>query len=506
MIAVKKKNRVTLLNILSNIILQITNIITWFIIPKIILSCFGSDVNGLVSSISQFLSYISLVEGGISGVVMASLYKPLVNQDNEKLSSVIRTSDKFYKRIGLIFVIYSILLGMIYPIIFKTGFSYLYVFSLVIILAINLFIQYMFSITFKNLLNADKKGYIVSFLQSLILILGVILSYISVLIYPSIHILKFITGIIFVIQPIIFSKYVNKNYNINRKAKIDNDLIKQRWNGFAINVAAFIHNCTDIAILTIFTNLATVSIYSVYTIVTNGLRAIYNAISSAIVPTIGQAYAKKEMQELDNKLDLYEFISFTTVFFMFTITGLLITPFIVLYTKGVNDANYNQALFGVLIVLSEALYLIKSPHLNLAYSANKFKELTIPAYIEAIINIVISIILVNKLGIVGVAIGTIIAMLYRLIFHINYTKKIINRNQWIFYRKLLIFVIGTLIGLGICYFIPQVKYTIASWIIHAIIYSIIFAIIYSIISVLFFKKELEFFKGYLFRKKGDKNI
>ena len=156
MIVVKKKNRVTLLNILSNIILQITNIITWFVIPKIILSCFGSDVNGLVSSISQFLSYISLVEGGISGVVMASLYKPLVNQDNEKLSSVIRTSDKFYKRIGLIFVIYSILLGMIYPIIFKTGFSYLYVFSLVLILAINLFIQYMFSITFRNLLNADK--------------------------------------------------------------------------------------------------------------------------------------------------------------------------------------------------------------------------------------------------------------------------------------------------------------------------------------------------------------
>ena len=138
----KKKNRVTLLNIISNIILQITNIITWFIIPKMILAYFGSNVNGLVSSITQFLSYISLVEGGISGVVMASLYKPLVNNDTDKLSSVIRTSDKFYKRIGFIFVIYSILLGIIYPVIFKTGFSYLYVFSLVIILAVNLFIQY----------------------------------------------------------------------------------------------------------------------------------------------------------------------------------------------------------------------------------------------------------------------------------------------------------------------------------------------------------------------------
>jgi K+-sensing histidine kinase KdpD len=57
MIVMKKKNRVTLLNIVSNIVLQITNIITWFIIPKIILSYFGSDVNGLVSSITQFLLY-----------------------------------------------------------------------------------------------------------------------------------------------------------------------------------------------------------------------------------------------------------------------------------------------------------------------------------------------------------------------------------------------------------------------------------------------------------------
>ena len=59
----KMKNKITLLNIFSNIILQITNIITWFVIPKIILNYFGSNVNGLVSSITQFLGYISLVEG-----------------------------------------------------------------------------------------------------------------------------------------------------------------------------------------------------------------------------------------------------------------------------------------------------------------------------------------------------------------------------------------------------------------------------------------------------------
>lgn len=101
----KKRNvkKITLINIISNIILQIANIFSWFIIPKIILTYFGSDVNGLVSSITQFLSYITLIEGGVTGVVMASLYKPLVNNDNKKISAIIKTSQKFYKKVGIIF-------------------------------------------------------------------------------------------------------------------------------------------------------------------------------------------------------------------------------------------------------------------------------------------------------------------------------------------------------------------------------------------------------------------
>ena len=68
----------TLLNVISNLLLQMVNVITWFVIPKLILENFGSNVNGLVSSITQFLGYISLIEGGVSGVVIASLYKPFL--------------------------------------------------------------------------------------------------------------------------------------------------------------------------------------------------------------------------------------------------------------------------------------------------------------------------------------------------------------------------------------------------------------------------------------------
>lgn len=73
------KNKATLLNMISGLILQLFTLVSGFILPKIILIYFGSEVNGLVSSLNQFLSYITLVEGGITGVIVANLYKPIVD-------------------------------------------------------------------------------------------------------------------------------------------------------------------------------------------------------------------------------------------------------------------------------------------------------------------------------------------------------------------------------------------------------------------------------------------
>ena len=81
----KLKSKVTLLNVASSIMMQLVSVISALIVPRLILETFGSNVNGLVSSISQFLNYITLVEGGITSVIAANLYKPLVEGDTEKV-------------------------------------------------------------------------------------------------------------------------------------------------------------------------------------------------------------------------------------------------------------------------------------------------------------------------------------------------------------------------------------------------------------------------------------
>ena len=497
----KKRINITFLNASSSLLLQLCLVASNFIIPHLILSYFGSEVNGLVSSINQFLSYISLVEGGVTGVVMACLYKPLHDNDHNKISSIVKTTNNFYRKIAAVFAIYALILAIVYPLIFKVNFSYAYVFSLTIILSISLLIQYTLSLSIRTLLNADKKVFIVSFTQIIIALISILLAFLSVKVFPSIHLLKLLTGILFLIQPLVFNCFSKKFYKIDKAAKDDKKLLAQRWDGFAVNIAAFIHNCTDIVILTIFTDFQTVSIYSVYALVTSGLRSIIQSIARGITPTIGHDLAARDGKKLNKDFDTFEYLIFELIFILFSVAALLITPFVLIYTNGVTDTNYNQPLFGILLLISEACYLIREHHVSLAYSANKFKEITIPCFIEAGLNIIISLILVRQFGLIGVTIGTIVSMSYRSIYHVFFTHKIIGRSVKKFIKNLIIFIIASVVSIAICLLVPSVQNNMLSWLWHGLAYLAIISTIQLLVSFIFYKKELKLVSNIILRHK-----
>ncbi len=496
-----KKAPVGLLNTVSSLFLQIITIIGGFIIPRLILGHFGSETNGLVSSLNQFLNYVSLLEGGLNGVIMSYLYKPLASRDYKKVSGVVVASTRFFRRISYIFIGYAVILAFIYPILSHSSFSYGFVASLTMILGIKLFSQYCFSLSYKNLLLASKHGYIINFSQIVLITLDVISAIIVVIFFPSIHALKFISALIYILQPIIYGYYVKKHFKLDRSVNPDSGLIASRWDGLSINIAYFIHSNTDVTLLTIFTRLETVSVYGVYALVIAGLRNLVMSIESGIGPSLGNLYAIGDQKELNRKFDLFEYVIFLATFSLFTIGGLLITPFVMVYTRNVIDADYFQPLFGALFLLGEAIYVLRSPYVRLAYSAGKFKDMRKEAYIEAGINIVISIILVQSLGLVGVAIGTLVAMTYRTLFQIWYLRKhLLNRPFLKFLKRFIAFAIPTLLGIILCLTVyPINEYAIDKLLIGAIVYCAIFAAIYAIVSCVFFRSDLITFKNYLKR-------
>lgn len=423
-------------NIGTSLALQIVTMISGFVIPKVILSYFGSDVNGLISSINQFLNYIQLLEGGLSGVIMAALYKPLADGDMQKISAVINATRSFFRKLSAIYVVYMAGVAVVYPLVVKTGFSYAYSVALVVVLGLHLFVQYFFSLTYKLLLNADRKVYFVSLTQIIIVGLNMALVVICAKLFNDVLIIKIASALIFFIQPLMYGLYVKKHFKLDKTVPPDNKALSQRWDGFGINLAYFVHTNTDVIILTIFSTLAEVSVYSVYLMVINAMKNLVMAVSQAIIPSFGKVLVSDNKEEINKKFELYELGMYLLTAFVFTCGMFLITPFIRVYTANIHDADYNRVVFGYLLTAAEMVYCFRDPYIAATYAAGHFKQVTKFAFTEVVINLAVSLALVKPLGITGVAIGTLVSMIYRQVSHVFYLKKnILYRSPVHFFKK-----------------------------------------------------------------------
>ena len=99
-------------------------------------------------SITQFLSYITLLESGVAGVIRAALYKPLAENDNNKVSGIIMATEGFFRKICLIFVGYAAVLACVFPFIVEGDDGWLSTFAMVLIIALSTISQYYFGITY----------------------------------------------------------------------------------------------------------------------------------------------------------------------------------------------------------------------------------------------------------------------------------------------------------------------------------------------------------------------
>ena len=429
-------------NFISALIYQAVAMIQGLILPRLIIATFGSDVNGLVSSITQFLSFISLLEGGLGAVVLAELYRPIEDEDLEKIKSILYSCKRLFRQLAYIYVAFTIIIAIGYPLFISKRFSFSFVSSLTLILSISTLGQYLFAISNKLLLQATQKIYIVNYICSGTLVLNILISVTLIYMYPQIHVIKLFSGLIFLLQPVLFNCFIDKRYICKGTSFDKKYVLKNRWSGFAQNLAYFINMNTDIALVTIFLGITNVSVYTIYMLAINTLRQIISNAAISYQSALGKYYAIGNKDDLLKKFEKFELVTLGISLVLYCTCLQLINPFVSLYTKGVTDADYYQPVFALIMILANMLYCIREPYRIMIFAAGKFKETNFGSMVEAGLNIVISLILVSIYGLVGIAIGTLIAILYRYIYFIVYlNKSILKRSTIRRYIKLFFEII-----------------------------------------------------------------
>ena len=437
----KKKARY---NIETALIFQLVTMVCGIITPRLLLGAFGSEIYGACSSITQFLAYIALIEGGVSGVARAALYKPLSQNDGKQIGKVLNEIKYFFRIIGTIFVVYVIIIACSFKTISNiTCLNWISTFALVLVISISTFAQYFIGISNAVLIQADQRSYVTNIISTCTTIINCLLVVVLVVLGTNIIVVKLMSSVVFAMKPVAQWLYVKRKYSIVKTREKDSTALEQKWTAFGQHIAYFLHSNTDVMVLTIFSGLKTVSVYSVYYMIISAVQGICTSFSTGMEAFFWSLYAEKQKEELLRTFDFYEtLISFVAIT-LFSITAVLITPFVQIYTRGIVDANYYQPLFGILLLSASILYCMRQPYHSMVMAAGHFRQTKIAAYGEAILNITISIILVKVLGLPGVAIGTIAATAFRMIYYVMYLQKnIISRSVSYFVKRFVVNVLS----------------------------------------------------------------
>ena len=440
-------------NTFWSVVYYLVTILCGLILPREILSHYGSEMNGLIHSITQFLSYTVLLEFGIGAVIPAALYRPLAEGNKVHISAILASGRKVFRKIACVCIGYTLILLLLFPRLTGISSSALFV----LILGLGTVIKYFEGKPEQLLIISDQKGYVVYGFSAFLLIVSTICQVALIQSGQTLVTVKLVGTAISLLQIVLIFLYVRRHYQIDRKTHYTEEPIPQKWNGIAQHVAYFILENTDIVLLTLFTTFREVSVYSVYFLVVSGVRRLFSSVSSSIQPKLGELKAKGSSEELNRFFASFERWIHLSSAFVFCMLGLLLVPFVQAYTNGITDADYSRPLFAVLMAAAYGIQSIRDAYDKLILASGHFKQTQKNYIVASCLNLGISVVAVQFWGLEGVAAGTLVAMVYQLIYMAVYdTKILLKRSIWIFVRNILldIMIVGTLVLLAYLFPLP----------------------------------------------------
>ena len=410
-------------NLVVSFVTEAVTIVLGLLLPRIILVAWGSEYNGLLSSVTNILQYLTLLEAGFNTATVQALYKTIGQNDQEQTSVIIRTSQHYYHRVSIIYAGIVFLISLLYPLAVSSEIPYWEIVLIIILQGMVGVMNFAFRASYQQLLNAEGKYYIISIITLITTILTYTSKIVAALVFNNVLIMQIMGVIIIMIQVVIYAVYFNNRYKwINKKARINGALLENRKYYLIQQVAGLIFSSTDTIVLSIFCGLKVASVYAVYNLVYAGLAQIMGLFRKSTGFMLGQAYHQEESL-FKKTYDAYSAVQATIGGVMASISILLILSFVRIYTAGINDINYLDYIVALIFSFNLILECSRGASLAAANIAGKAPETTSHYIAEAAINLSTSLVLVQFLGIRGVLLGTSLAGLYRTTDSIIYTNR-----------------------------------------------------------------------------------
>nr|WP_243177714.1 oligosaccharide flippase family protein [Clostridium hominis] len=491
-------------NILTGFLGQFIQTILGFISRTVFIKFLAAEYLGISGLFTNILSILSLAELGVGSAIIYALYKPLAERNEKELTVLMRFYSKTYRIIGIIIGIIGLALMPFLNIIIKNtpnineNIQVLYLFYL-----FNTVITYFYSYK-TSIIIADQKNYISSIVSYLISIVQTILQIFVLVITRNFMVYLSVQAVCSIIYNLIISKIADKMYPFLKsktKDKLDKknkaSLIKNIKSLMIVKLSGVLVNNTDNMIITYFSGLTSVGMYSNYTLLTGIINTVLSQIFGGITASVGNLNAKESKERQREFFDIMNFANFWLFGFSSICIILLINDVIRVWLSDEYVLPINIAIIVAvnfyMVGMQNAVWTFKNTMGLFGYGRYLL-------LVTATINLILSIVLGNLLGLFGILLATAIARILTNTWYDPYAvfKYGLGLKASKYFIKYIRYLLIIILSLLISYYLSRFIYVDST--VKLILKIIICAVTSNLVFLvcLFKTREFNYFKTIIF--------
>lgn len=492
----KSRTEHSIKNVKTGLIVQFINRIMVFVVRTFFIKCLNTEYLGVHGLFANILTILSFAELGIGTAIIYNMYKPVAEEDKEKVKSLMKLYQQSYNIIGIVVFVLGLLvipfMGYIVKDVPNIKENIIFIYLLFLI---NTSVSYFFTYK-KSIIIAHQNQSIINKIDTIFYIFRGILEIIILVMTRNFILYLLIEIIMTIAENIAIAIKANKMFPYLKEKNVQK-LDKEERKGIFDNVKSLVvyqfgsvvMNGTDNILISSLVNVNTVGLCSNYTMIINAIKSVIQTALNGVTASIGNLNATGSQEQKEKIFYQLTFIDYIIYSFCAIAFIVLLNPFIEIWL----GSKYVLVL-SVSIALSTSFFIdgMRQPGFAYRTTLGLFNKSKMTPYIGTITNIILSILLCKVMGVAGIFVATCIAQLasYSWIDPYLIHKYEFKTSVWKYYRKYMIYAITFIIEMIICLLISNLINI--NLYIDFLINGLIVVIIPNILNIILYHKTEEF--------------
>ena len=397
-------------NFTVSIMGRIIGMITSFVGRTVFVKSIGAEYLGLGGFFGNIFGLLSLCELGFGAAIAQTLYKPLALGDKDGVSGIVAYYSKIIKRVACVSLFLSVAASAFLPRLIKSGLDLREILAAYYLFCLHSFVSYIL-IPKRTLVICDQRLYIVTAVRSVFGIAAlctecfVLVTFKSYLFYLAVRI-TFLA-----IEDLIVNRYADKKYPF---LSVKRRIVPAYKTEIFSKVKALIYHkaggilsrCTDSILVSLFAGLYGMGKYSNYALIIGTVAAFFDVAINAVASSIGNLGVTDRSDKSETVMRRLYFLNFCLLTTSCCVIVSTLNQIIGLWLG-------DQMLFSdfeMLVIVSSFYFsCIRDPVQVFVHSFGLFKQSRYIPILRAALNFVFSIMFINRIGIAGVFLGTVLS-------------------------------------------------------------------------------------------------